>query len=121
MTDYIQTVGCTQVRITIQGPTLLGRCLRGNNFPKQQIRGARHASRREASEQLSIPDLLGTTKGLWALATFLEKTGAFTKTGRPRIETAATPMDDDEDDEEEGSEGGYGGDEESGEEGAEDD
>ncbi|KAJ6629981.1 hypothetical protein B0H10DRAFT_1676601, partial [Mycena sp. CBHHK59/15] len=39
---------------------------------------------REVSDQLSIPDILGIEKGIQALAKFLEKMGAFTKTGQLR-------------------------------------
>jgi hypothetical protein len=39
----------------------------------------------EASEAISLPEILGTKEGITALATFLEKSGAFTKTGhRPK-------------------------------------
>ncbi|KAJ7430606.1 hypothetical protein B0H11DRAFT_1942758 [Mycena galericulata] len=74
---------------------------------------------REVSNQISIPDILGTEKGIQALAKFLESSGAFTKTGQPRRETEPLPPEDEEDDRESdaGSEGGYGGDEESGDEG----
>ena len=60
---------------------------------------------RKVSATLSLPEILGTRKGLEALAAFLEKSGAFTKTGRPRI-AARSPVvedeqsDDDDDDEE---------------------
>jgi hypothetical protein len=52
--------------------------------------------------------------GLQALAKFLERSGAFTKTGRPRRETEPLVLSDDEEDEEDGgSEGGDGKGEES--------
>jgi hypothetical protein len=38
------------------------------------------------SKEISIPDILGTEKGLTALSRFIENTGAFTKTGGPRAE-----------------------------------
>ncbi|KAJ7927664.1 hypothetical protein B0H13DRAFT_2553523 [Mycena leptocephala] len=38
----------------------------------------------KVSEDISMPEILATEKGLQALALFLERTGAFTKTGRPR-------------------------------------
>ncbi|KAJ7080820.1 hypothetical protein B0H15DRAFT_803957 [Mycena belliarum] len=69
---------------------------------------------REVSEQLSIPDILSTEKGLQALAKFLENSGAFTKTCRPRGDPGHELMleDDDGDDGEDGSDVGYVGDEE---------
>ncbi|KAJ7479312.1 hypothetical protein B0H11DRAFT_2280857 [Mycena galericulata] len=78
---------------------------------------------REVSNQISIPDILGTEKGIQALAKFLESSGAFTKTGQPRHETEPLPPEDEEDEHESdaGSEGGYGGDEESGDEGGDED
>lgn len=36
---------------------------------------------REVSNTISIPDILGTDDGLIALSLFVEKTGAFSKTG----------------------------------------
>ncbi|KII90005.1 hypothetical protein PLICRDRAFT_74067, partial [Plicaturopsis crispa FD-325 SS-3] len=39
---------------------------------------------REASEQISLPEILGTEEGIEALAEWMEKSGAFTKTGEPR-------------------------------------
>jgi hypothetical protein len=58
---------------------------------------------------------LGAEEGLQALAKFLETSGAFTKTGRPRCETEPLVLSDDDEDEEEdrGSEGGEGKGEES--------
>jgi hypothetical protein len=49
----------------------------------------------EVSKEISMPEILGTEKGLRALALFLEKTGAFTKTGQPR---ATEPLLVEEDD-----------------------
>ena len=43
---------------------------------------ARHILRRE-SEHIDLPTILGTEKGINALAKFLEQSGAFTKTGNP--------------------------------------
>ncbi|KAJ6589901.1 hypothetical protein DFH09DRAFT_1425380, partial [Mycena vulgaris] len=65
---------------------------------------------REASAQIAILDILGTEKGIQALATFLERSEAFNKTGHPRRETEPLATGDDEDESEGGSEGGYGGD-----------
>ncbi|KAJ7016215.1 hypothetical protein C8F04DRAFT_982495 [Mycena alexandri] len=36
------------------------------------------------SRDISLPEILGTKKGIAALAEFLESSGAFTKTGKPR-------------------------------------
>ncbi|KAJ7792948.1 hypothetical protein B0H14DRAFT_2191574, partial [Mycena olivaceomarginata] len=65
---------------------------------------------REASAWLSRPEILGAEEGLQALAKFLETSGAFTETGRPRRETEPLVLSDDDEDEEEdrGSEGGEG-------------
>ncbi|TFY60198.1 hypothetical protein EVJ58_g5302 [Rhodofomes roseus] len=53
---------------------------------------------REASETIDLPTILGTEEGIDALAHFIEKSGAFTKTGEPRAapEGAAEPDDDEE-------------------------
>ncbi|KAF8215362.1 hypothetical protein K438DRAFT_1801119 [Mycena galopus ATCC 62051] len=51
---------------------------------------------RGASPKLSLPEILGTEKGLQALAKFLEASGAFMKTGRPRRETEPLAQDDKE-------------------------
>ncbi|KAJ7241636.1 hypothetical protein C8J57DRAFT_91139 [Mycena rebaudengoi] len=65
---------------------------------------------RETSAQLSLPDILGTEKGIRALSGFLEKSGAVTKTGRLRRETEPLTLEEDEElDDEEESEDGYGG------------
>ncbi|KII85959.1 hypothetical protein PLICRDRAFT_72046, partial [Plicaturopsis crispa FD-325 SS-3] len=50
----------------------------------------------QASPTLFLPDILGTDEGILALAQFLEKSGAFTKTGNPR-ETKTVPLLEDED------------------------
>ncbi|KAF7359859.1 hypothetical protein MVEN_00711300 [Mycena venus] len=52
---------------------------------------------REAWEELSLLNILGTEKGLQALAKFPEALGAFTKTGQPCGETALALDDEDED------------------------
>jgi hypothetical protein len=56
------------------------------------------------SATLSLPEIIGTRKGLEPLAVFLKKSGAFTKTGRPPIPARAPILEDersdDEDDEE---------------------
>ena len=64
---------------------------------------------REFSEDISIPEILGTTKGITALATFIEESGAFTKSGEPRKTWSAptwenTPDTPDSDSEEDGGE-----------------
>ncbi|KAJ7832995.1 hypothetical protein B0H13DRAFT_2428992 [Mycena leptocephala] len=66
----------------------------------------------KVSEDISMPEILATEKGLQALALFLEKTGAFTKTGRPRATEPllAEELDDESDDGDAGSDEGYGGD-----------
>ncbi|KAJ7233047.1 hypothetical protein C8J57DRAFT_1382723 [Mycena rebaudengoi] len=46
---------------------------------------------REVSAEISGPDILGTEKGIQALAKFLERCGAFTKTGQRRAEAAVEP------------------------------
>ena len=38
---------------------------------------------RKVSPTISLPTILGTTKGIFALTEFIEKTGAFTKEGSP--------------------------------------
>ncbi|KAJ7138549.1 hypothetical protein C8R43DRAFT_865407, partial [Mycena crocata] len=54
---------------------------------------------REFSDRLSLPDILGTEKGPQALATFLQKSGVFTKTGEPRREQEfLQPVPEDEED-----------------------
>ncbi|KAG5720557.1 hypothetical protein E4T56_gene6078 [Termitomyces sp. T112] len=55
---------------------------------------------REVDAQLELGILLGTKKGLEALAKFLAKTGAFTKTGEIRKQKQ-TPEEEDEENEEE--------------------
>lgn len=54
---------------------------------------------RDFSPQIVLPDVLGTENGIAALAGFLEKSGAFTKTGRPRAEPSEPALDDAEDEE----------------------
>ncbi|KAF7980442.1 hypothetical protein HWV62_38290 [Athelia sp. TMB] len=51
----------------------------------------------DASRDLSLPEILGTKKGIEALNEFLEKSGAFTKTGTPRT-TPSLPNPEDEPD-----------------------
>ncbi|KAJ7796049.1 hypothetical protein B0H14DRAFT_2391067, partial [Mycena olivaceomarginata] len=73
----------------------------------------------EVSKEISMPEILGTEKGLRALALFIEKTGAFTKTGQPQAtEPLLAEEDDDGSDEGDGgSDGKYGGDGEETEDG----
>ncbi|KNZ72136.1 hypothetical protein J132_04417 [Termitomyces sp. J132] len=75
---------------------------------------------READENLDIGNLLGSKEGLRAMAKFLEKSGAFTKTGEPRMKASKPTADDEENDEgneeeEEGEIGENGEGEEAGE------
>ncbi|RDB17330.1 hypothetical protein Hypma_001787 [Hypsizygus marmoreus] len=49
--------------------------------------------------ELSLPDILGTKKGLEALVKFLTKSGAFTKTGEPRRARTRPRLEDEEDEE----------------------
>ncbi|KAJ7786365.1 hypothetical protein B0H16DRAFT_1490170 [Mycena metata] len=67
---------------------------------------------RDASAELTIPDLLGTEDGIQAVVKFLD---AFTKRGQRRRETEPWPPAPEEEcndeDSEEGSEDGYGEDE----------
>jgi hypothetical protein len=64
---------------------------------------------RKASRDLSMPEILGTAEGIAALTEFLEKSGAFTKTGDPRRKRDLPTYDDEPDpqmsDEESGNEG----------------
>jgi hypothetical protein len=68
----------------------------------------------DASPELSLPEILGTEKGLQALAKFLEASGAFTKTGQPRRETQPLALEDEDngEDSEEENEGDGSGEEE---------
>lgn len=56
----------------------------------------------EADAQMELGVLLGTKKGLEAMAKFLARTGAFTKTGKIREERTTPEENNDENDEEEG-------------------
>jgi hypothetical protein len=73
----------------------------------------------EASTEISMPEILGTEKGLRALASFLEKTGTFTKTGQPRATEPFLAEEDDvgSDEGDGGPDGGYWGDREETEDG----
>lgn len=62
----------------------------------------------KVSEGVTLRDVLGTKEGVEALAKFLDKSGAFTKTGRPRKKTA-TPIFTTEGDGEGEEEGGGDG------------
>jgi hypothetical protein len=58
----------------------------------------------QKTEDISLPEMFGTPKGISALADFLAKSGALTKSGEPRKTwTAPTAnlvsIDDDDDDE----------------------
>ncbi|KAJ7618981.1 hypothetical protein DFH06DRAFT_83408 [Mycena polygramma] len=48
----------------------------------------------KVSRDVSLPEILGTKEGISALAEFLEKSGAFTKTGEPRRERTIPSFDD---------------------------
>ena len=56
---------------------------------------------RKVDEQLESGKLLGTQEGLEAVAKFLAKTGAFTKTGTTRKDRTKPVEDDEENAEEE--------------------
>ncbi|KAJ7608049.1 hypothetical protein DFH06DRAFT_1018190, partial [Mycena polygramma] len=58
---------------------------------------------RKASATIHLPDILGTKEGIAALADFIEKSGAFTKTGAPRPAHTIPSFDDEPDVEEEDS------------------
>ncbi|KAJ7181309.1 hypothetical protein C8R43DRAFT_869511, partial [Mycena crocata] len=49
---------------------------------------------RKVSPDVSVPEILGTKEGIVALAEFLEKSGAFTKTGRPRAKAEMPAFED---------------------------
>ncbi|KAF7378403.1 RnaseH domain transposon factor [Mycena sanguinolenta] len=49
---------------------------------------------KEASRDLSLPELLGTKEGIAATAKFLEESGAFTKTGRTRLNPPLSTWED---------------------------
>jgi len=49
---------------------------------------------RQASRDISLPEILGTTKGIKALASFLEKSGAFTKSGQPQRKPSLPAFED---------------------------
>jgi ribonuclease HI len=51
----------------------------------------------KVSRDVSLPEILGTQKGITALAKFLEKTGAFTKTGQQRQPRTLPSFDDEPD------------------------
>lgn len=61
---------------------------------------------RKVSEDVSLPEILGTRDGISALITFLEKSGAFSKNGRPREPREPPKPEEAPDDEEEGEGGG---------------
>ncbi|KAL1667846.1 hypothetical protein GGF50DRAFT_111818 [Schizophyllum commune] len=52
---------------------------------------------RKVSEDVALAEILGTPKGIDALARFLKKSGAFTKTGHPRAEPRAPRWEDEPD------------------------
>ncbi|KAK0455776.1 uncharacterized protein EV420DRAFT_1553204 [Desarmillaria tabescens] len=51
---------------------------------------------RKVSRDLYLPDILGTKRGIEALAAFLEKSGAFTKTGAPKRPPMRPTLDEEE-------------------------
>ncbi|KAJ7727811.1 hypothetical protein DFH07DRAFT_697884, partial [Mycena maculata] len=55
---------------------------------------------KEVSRDVSLPEILGTKKGIEALAKFLDKSGAFTKTGKQRRQQELPSFDDEPDPEE---------------------
>ncbi|KZT71019.1 hypothetical protein DAEQUDRAFT_683813, partial [Daedalea quercina L-15889] len=52
---------------------------------------------REVSKTIDLPTVLGTEDGIAALAQFLEKSGAFTKTGEPRETNQEAEVEEDGD------------------------
>ncbi|KAJ7048584.1 hypothetical protein C8F01DRAFT_1004247 [Mycena amicta] len=52
---------------------------------------------RKGSPHLSMPELVGTKKGITALSAFLEASGAFTKTGHPRTPQTLPTFDNEPD------------------------
>ncbi|KAJ7581413.1 hypothetical protein C8J56DRAFT_794152, partial [Mycena floridula] len=63
---------------------------------------------RDVSKDIALPTIMGTKKGILALAEFIEKSGAFTKTGKPRkdrdmptLEEEPDPVERDEPEEDE--------------------
>lgn len=52
---------------------------------------------RDAPEDISLAEILGSPKGIDALARFLRKSGAFTKTGHPRVGPHAPRWEDEPD------------------------
>ncbi|KAJ7621798.1 hypothetical protein DFH06DRAFT_991444, partial [Mycena polygramma] len=55
---------------------------------------------REVSRDISLPEILGTKKGIEALAEFLDKLGAFTKPGVPQNEQTLPSFDNEPEPEE---------------------
>ena len=53
------------------------------NFQGCKIYACLQCHLRRVSTDVSIPEILGTEQGITALITFLAKSGAFTKDGRP--------------------------------------
>ncbi|KAK0460197.1 uncharacterized protein EV420DRAFT_1535614 [Desarmillaria tabescens] len=50
----------------------------------------------KVSRDVYLPDILGMKRGIEALAVFLEKSGAFTKTGTPKRPPMRPTLDDEE-------------------------
>lgn len=78
--------------------------------------GQRHVLE-EASETIDLPTILGTKKGIAALARFIDASGAFTKTGERRKKQKGVrwdeepdpgPTEEDEDEPEDEDDGGGG-------------
>ncbi|KAJ6572773.1 hypothetical protein DFH09DRAFT_916441 [Mycena vulgaris] len=61
----------------------------------------------KVSRNISLPEILGTKEGIDALAKFLDKSGASTKTGEPRCQPIL-PTFEDEPDPEDSDENSYG-------------
>ncbi|KAK0241238.1 hypothetical protein EDD85DRAFT_879324 [Armillaria nabsnona] len=55
-----------------------------------------HEGLRKVSRDIYLPDILGTKEGIEALASFLEKSGAFTKTGNPKRPPVRPTLDEEE-------------------------
>ncbi|KAJ7048438.1 hypothetical protein C8F01DRAFT_957503, partial [Mycena amicta] len=64
---------------------ILRECPRYNNH--------RHILKK-VSRDIALPVILGTTKGISALAKFLEESGAFTKMGQPRRENKLPTLEE---------------------------
>ncbi|KAG6881479.1 hypothetical protein C0993_001319 [Termitomyces sp. T159_Od127] len=102
------TKGGVQQAHTMSNETRIHRCICGTQYQTRE-----HVIKecpeyedhrpilREADEQMELGVLLGTKEGLEAMAKFLTKTGAFTKTGKKRAPNAKPEEEDADNDEDE--------------------